>query len=89
MVRDEYGEVHQTTLQCSHCGGHWLYQKGSGIRRGWCPVCEQATCGHADCDTHAPHQARLDLTDALNRNDAGDVKYIKRLVEKYPGIKPI
>ncbi len=32
-----------TTLQCPHCGGHFLSIKGSGIRRTFCLRCMAVT----------------------------------------------
>lgn len=33
------------TLQCVHCGGHWIPQPGSGRVRGWCSNCHGPICG--------------------------------------------
>lgn len=33
------------TLQCVHCGGHWVPQPGSGRVRGWCNCCSGPICG--------------------------------------------
>lgn len=33
------------TLQCCHCGGHWVPQPGSGRVRGWCMLCSGPICG--------------------------------------------
>lgn len=40
-----------STLQCCHCGGHWIPKPGSGIVRGWCMNCNGPVCGPgcADC----------------------------------------
>jgi len=37
------------TVQCAHCGGHWVPEPGSGRRRGWCfrhagPLCGARRC---------------------------------------------
>jgi hypothetical protein len=37
------------TLQCCHCGGHWIVQPGSGIERGWCRKCMAPLCGKKPC----------------------------------------
>lgn len=39
-----------TTLQCPHCGSHFVSRKGSGHRRTWCMKCEAVTCGRVECD---------------------------------------
>lgn len=33
------------TLQCVHCGGHWVPQPGSGRIRGYCTQCAGPVCG--------------------------------------------
>lgn len=33
------------TLQCAHCGGHWVPQPGSGRIRGFCQRCCGPVCG--------------------------------------------
>lgn len=38
-----------TTLQCCHCGLHFVSRKGSGITRGFCMRCEAVTCGKKEC----------------------------------------
>lgn len=37
--------VESGTLQCCHCGGHWVPQPGSGRVRGWCVNCSGPVCG--------------------------------------------
>ncbi len=37
--------VERSTLQCKHCGRHWVPQPGSGRKRGFCTVCMGPTCG--------------------------------------------
>lgn len=36
------------TLQCCHCGRHWMVIPGSGAKRGYCTRCGDVTCG-PDC----------------------------------------
>lgn len=48
------------TLQCKHCGKHWIPIKGSGIVRGWCTHCNGVTCGAPDCMKCVPFEQRLD-----------------------------
>ena len=33
------------TLQCCHCGGHWVASPGSGRVRGYCQNCNGFVCG--------------------------------------------
>ena len=39
------GKQEADTLQCGHCGGHFLVRPGSGKLRGHCYVCHKITCG--------------------------------------------
>lgn len=48
------------TLQCCHCGEHWICVRGSGAVRGYCTRCNNVTCGRAACDPCVPLEARLD-----------------------------
>lgn len=51
------GKEVASTLQCPHCGGHFVSRKGSGIRRAWCPCCHAVTCGALACDPCRPFAA--------------------------------
>ena len=48
------------TMQCCHCGGHFIPVRGSGTRRGFCLACGQVTCGLPGCDEHMPFEKKLD-----------------------------
>lgn len=39
------GKEVATTLQCPHCGGHFVSRKGSGKRRDYCLKCDAICCG--------------------------------------------
>lgn len=43
------GNVVADTVQCRHCGGHYIPIKGSGIKRGWCTHCGGPLCGKDGC----------------------------------------
>jgi hypothetical protein len=49
-----------STLQCCHCGNHFVTVKGSGIIRGYCYACSDVTCGAVACMTHYPFEKKLD-----------------------------
>lgn len=34
---------------CVHCGYLWVWEPGSGKRRGWCLKCGGFVCGHKAC----------------------------------------
>ena len=49
-------EIQRPTLQCVHCGVHWVYQPGEGkIKRGICLKCMGPTCGNKKCDGCNPY----------------------------------
>lgn len=43
------GKVVGETKQCCHCDSHFVYRKGSGRIRHFCPKCHQSTCGRPMC----------------------------------------
>lgn len=55
------------TLQCVHCGGHWMPVPGSGRRRGWCYRCDGPLCGHDVCFTCIPEEKWLELCERTGR----------------------
>jgi hypothetical protein len=48
------------TVMCVHCNRHWVWQPGSGRKRGRCLRCNGWTCGRPACDPCVPHEQRLD-----------------------------
>ena len=52
--------VMQDTVQCCHCGGHFISTPGSGKRRGFCCNCAHTTCGRPGCDHCLPHEQWLE-----------------------------
>jgi hypothetical protein len=71
------------TLQCCHCMRHWMVQRGSGVRRGFCVKCGGPTCGKPGCDQCVPAEARMELVEALEvqRSQA-----VSRLLARYPDL---
>jgi len=55
------------TLQCVHCGGHFVSVKGSGMRRGWCRHCNGITCGSQACDVCVPLEKQLEQIEKIER----------------------
>lgn len=47
------------TLQCCHCGRHWVPIKGSGRVRGWCTRCHHVTCGNSECMECVPYEQKI------------------------------
>lgn len=56
------GTVVADTLQCVHCGTHWIPQAGSGIERGFCMNCMGPVCGRK-CAACVPMEKRLDIAE--------------------------
>lgn len=48
------------TVQCVHCGGHFVMVKGSGKTRGWCFKCNGMICGPS-CRECLPKEKWLDM----------------------------
>lgn len=51
------------TLQCCHCGTHWIPQPGSGRIRGWCSRCNGPVCGPG-CAECVPHERQIENIEA-------------------------
>lgn len=51
------------TLQCAHCGGHWVPRPGSGRVRGWCQNCQGPVCGPG-CAACVPEEQLLENIEA-------------------------
>lgn len=54
------------TVQCVHCGGHFVMVRGSGRTRGWCANCNGIFCGPG-CSTCLPIEKRLDLREKFGK----------------------
>lgn len=54
------------TLQCVHCGSHWIPMKGSGRVRGFCTKCNGPVCG-IKCAVCIPFEKKLDIAERLPR----------------------
>lgn len=51
------------TLQCVHCGGHWIPRPGSGTVRGFCMNCNGPICGPG-CAACIPTEQLLENIEA-------------------------
>lgn len=58
------GQQVADTVQCVHCGGHFVMRKGSGRVRGWCATCTGMICGPR-CAQCVPLEQRLDRAERL------------------------
>jgi hypothetical protein len=57
-------ETVQDTVQCVHCGGHWIVQPGSGKIRGYCGNCAGPICGPGCAVCVGPWEARMENIEA-------------------------
>lgn len=55
------------THQCCHCGGHFVFRKGSGTIRGFCTYCSKMTCGSAECHNCVPFEKKLEKIEKAHR----------------------
>lgn len=77
------GEEVANTLQCCHCGMHWIVINGSGTIRGYCGKCRKVTCGNPKCNTCTPFETVLEFSEGT-KNDYFDE--IKDKIVKFGGI---
>lgn len=66
-------ETHHDTHQCVHCMQHFLVIKGSGVRRGWCFLCNGPTCGADSCMEHLPAEAKLEILEGTRKPNSVSV----------------
>lgn len=67
------GEEVANTLQCAHCGMHWIVVKGSGRIRGYCQYCHKATCGEEKCHVCIPYEATLEFEEGKKNHFTRDI----------------
>ncbi len=59
-ITDLDGKItRQETVQCNHCGCHWVHNPGSGKIRGYCSKCNGYFCGPA-CAKCVPTEQLLE-----------------------------
>lgn len=71
------GNQTASTIQCCHCGNHYIPKPGSGIRRGFCTKCMRPTCGSAKCHICMPFEKQLDLMENIHGMDKHNIKGFK------------
>ena len=57
------------TIQCVHCGNHFLMVRGSGVTRGWCMRCNGIVCG-PQCSECVPFDRQLEIMEGKLRRNA-------------------
>lgn len=60
--RETGKELHGSTRQCIHCGGHFEYIPGK--IRGYCQNCDGWLCGQGPCQTCVHVEQRLENWEA-------------------------
>lgn len=69
------------TIQCVHCGMHWIPKPGSGTKRGWCPTCKGPCCGKDFCMKDCiPYEARLEIEEGTR--GPGDIYFDRYMLLK-------
>lgn len=73
-VRKEHGAIIvdgvqvASTLQCVHCGAHWIPMRNSGMKRGYCTNCAGPVCGAEACMAHCvPFEKQLERMEKAGR----------------------
>jgi len=62
------GQQVAETLQCCHCGMHWMRKPGWGTIRGYCLKCNAVLCGKQECmETCRPFEKWLEEVEAAGR----------------------
>ena len=77
--------VEYQTLRCVHCGCHWIYQPGSGRKRGWCMRCDGTTCGARKCLACVPYEAQIEILEGASERTARRYLGEYRSVVEPPG----
>ena len=57
------------TVQCVHCGGHWIPVQFSGRVRGFCMLCKGPICGPG-CQECVPYERQLEIREGTRKADA-------------------
>jgi hypothetical protein len=52
--------THTDTISCCHCGRVWIWEPGSGRRRGFCLRCNAFHCGSVQCCECRPVEQLLE-----------------------------
>lgn len=51
------------TVQCCHCGNHFVSIRGSKKIRGFCMLCMRRTCGAGKCDRCIPFEKKVEMVE--------------------------
>lgn len=64
--------VQSDTVSCCHCGYTWVFQPGSGRRRGFCLRCNHITCGRECCERMGcvPQEQQIENMEAFRAIDS-------------------
>ena len=66
-------------VQCCHCQHTYKYKPGSGIRRGFCTLCNWHTCGKPVCDTHYYKEQYIEDLEAVGNKSKKQIEAAVRL----------
>ena len=60
--RSDFGAREADTVQCVHCQMHWIIVPGSGMKRGFCNLCNGLTCGKQKCESECmPWEKQMEI----------------------------
>ena len=60
--------VETETLSCCHCQFTWHVSPGSGLKRGWCYLCQKPVCGKKRCLSGClPWEKQMEINEAKAR----------------------
>ena len=60
IISGPEGIIERDTLRCCHCQLQWYVVPFSGNKRGWCPSCNQPTCGSVNCQMCVPFMRKIE-----------------------------
>ena len=72
-------------VRCVHCDYRWVWQPGSGRRRGFCTKCNGLVCGHAHCAQVGCHYWR----NWIDNVSAGRPEYATPAMASVPSLSNI
>lgn len=67
ITSPDHKPIERDTLQCVHCMKHWFTEPGSGIQRGWCPLCAGPHCGGPNCWSCVPFMKKIEEQERRQR----------------------
>ena len=67
LITEPGKTIEHDTLQCCHCGQHFIVRHGSGTVRGFCTKCNKVTCGSPACLNCVPYEKQIEIIERKAR----------------------